>query len=62
MRALLICVWCTRAKFVMLWSSSKNPDKAVMSLVIDTFDYVIIGGAAAGALLTNRQREDGASV
>ncbi|MFK8082791.1 MAG: hypothetical protein AB8B97_21130 [Granulosicoccus sp.] len=46
----------------MLWSSSKNPDKAVMSLVIDTFDYVIIGGAAAGALLTNRQREDGASV
>ncbi len=33
-----------------------------MPAVIDTFDYVIIGGGTAGALLTNRLSEDGSSV
>jgi choline dehydrogenase len=33
-----------------------------MSPTTDIFDYVIIGGRTAGALLTNRLSKDGASV
>ena len=33
-----------------------------MPSAVDSFDYVIIGGGTAGALLTNRLSEDGASV